>query len=72
MSKKFLSLLILSTIISSVALSQSLHLGIKGGANVLKIDGKYLLTFGFKFFLPWVMVAVENPFSVVELLFFII
>lgn len=40
MSKKFLSLLILSTIISSVALSQSLHLGIKGGANVLKIDGK--------------------------------
>lgn len=40
MSKKFLSLLILSTIISSVAFSQSLHLGIKGGANVLKIDGK--------------------------------
>lgn len=40
MKKKFFSLLILATIFSSIGFAQGLHVGVKGGANILKIDGK--------------------------------
>ena len=40
MKKKFISLLILATIFSSVGFAQGFHLGVKGGANIVKVDGK--------------------------------
>ena len=40
MKKRFFSLLILATIFSSVGFAQGLHLGVKGGANIVKVDGK--------------------------------
>lgn len=40
MKKRFFSLLILTTIFSSIGFAQGLHIGVKGGANILKIDGK--------------------------------
>ena len=40
MKKKFFSLLILATIFSAVGFAQGLHLGVKGGANIFKVDGK--------------------------------
>lgn len=40
MKKKFFSLLILTIIFSSIGFAQGLHLGVKGGANIFKIDGK--------------------------------
>lgn len=40
MKKKFFSLLILTSIFSSIGFAQGLHLGVKGGANIFKIDGK--------------------------------
>ena len=41
MKKKFFSLLILATIFSSVGFAQGgFHVGVKGGANIFKVDGK--------------------------------
>ena len=40
MSKKFFSLLILSTLITTIGFAQGLHVGVKGGANIFKVDGK--------------------------------
>lgn len=40
MKKKFFSLLIGATIFSSIGFAQGLHVGVKGGANIFKIDGK--------------------------------
>ena len=40
MKKKFFSLLILTSVFCSVGLAQGFHVGVKGGANIFKIDGK--------------------------------
>jgi hypothetical protein len=40
MKKKFFSLLILTSIFCSVSFAQGLHIGVKGGANIFKVDGK--------------------------------
>ena len=41
MKKKFFSLLILATIFSTVGFAQGgFHVGVKGGANIFKVDGK--------------------------------
>src|SRR5687768_12395765 len=40
MKKKFFSLLILGSIFCSVGFAQGLHVGVKGGANIFKVDGK--------------------------------
>lgn len=40
MKKKFLAVFIIGLAISSVSVAQGFHLGIKGGANLLKIDDK--------------------------------
>lgn len=40
MKKRFFSLLILTTIFSSIGFAQGLHIGIKGGTNIFKVDGK--------------------------------
>ena len=40
MKKKFLTVFIIGLAISSVSLAQGFHLGIKGGANLQKIDDK--------------------------------
>ena len=38
MKKKFLTVFIIGLAISSVSLAQGFHVGIKGGANLQKID----------------------------------
>jgi Outer membrane protein beta-barrel domain len=40
MKKKFFSLLIPALIIGSISFAQGLHIGVKGGANIVKVDGK--------------------------------
>lgn len=40
MNKKFLTVLVIGLAISSVSMAQGFHLGVKGGANLLKIDDK--------------------------------
>lgn len=40
MNKKFLAVLVVAMAITSVTFAQGFHMGIKGGANMLKIDGK--------------------------------
>jgi hypothetical protein len=40
MKKRFFSLLILTTLFSSIGFAQGLHIGVKGGANIFKVDGK--------------------------------
>lgn len=40
MKKKFFSLLILACVFSSIGFAQGLHVGVKGGANIFKVDGK--------------------------------
>lgn len=40
MNKKFLAVLVVAMAITSVSFAQGFHIGIKGGANMLKIDGK--------------------------------
>lgn len=40
MNKKFFSFLVLSTLITTVTFAQGLHVGLKGGANIFKVDGK--------------------------------
>jgi Outer membrane protein beta-barrel domain len=40
MKTKFFSLLILATAFTSIGFAQGLHVGVKGGANIVKVDGK--------------------------------
>ena len=40
MKKRFFSLLILTTVLSSIGFAQGFHVGVKGGANIFKVDGK--------------------------------
>lgn len=40
MKKKFFSLFVVATVLSSVGFAQGFHVGIKGGANIFKVDGK--------------------------------
>ena len=41
MKKRFFSLIILATVFSSVGFAQGgFHVGVKGGANIFKVDGK--------------------------------
>ena len=40
MKMKFFSLLSVAMVVASVGFAQGLHIGVKGGANILKIDGK--------------------------------
>ena len=40
MKKKFFSLLVLVTVFSSIGFAQGFHIGIKGGTNIFKVDGK--------------------------------
>lgn len=40
MKKKFFSLFVVATVLSSVGFAQGFHIGVKGGANIFKVDGK--------------------------------
>jgi hypothetical protein len=40
MKIKFLSLLILGTVFSTIGFAQRLHVGVKGGANIQNVEGK--------------------------------
>lgn len=40
MKMRFFSLLFVAMIVASVGFAQGLHIGVKGGANILKVDGK--------------------------------
>lgn len=40
MKIKFFSLLILASVFSSIGFAQGLHIGVKGGSNIFKVDGK--------------------------------
>ena len=40
MKKRFFSLLILTTVLSSIGFAQGFHVGVKGGANIFKVDWK--------------------------------
>ena len=42
MKKRLFSLLILSTVFCSIGFAQGFHIGVKGGANIFKVDGKAL------------------------------
>ena len=40
MKTKFFSLFVVATVLSSVGFAQGFHVGVKGGANIFKVDGK--------------------------------